>query len=200
MAWPASEGSRQIEHPFTQGQSVRLHRTLAAERVGEGFGLLGILENAGLRRWNSVFLHEVLGKHFGGFELGSTAVRPPNAETLVLEKIDDPHRQGVIRAYDSEVDFLVAGEHQQTLEVLGPNLDALHLRTVTCEALACDTRIPGSAPQFCRVGRPGDFPHQRVFASTGTDHQNFHESELKHESGEAERDNRSGAGSLTLIG
>ena len=69
-------------------------------------------------------LHELLAEDLGGLEPGGAAVGTPNGQTGLLEQIDDPQGERVVRTHHGQVGLLGAGELEQGGERLGADGDA----------------------------------------------------------------------------
>ena len=62
-------------------------------------------------------LHELLGENLAGLQLGGLAAGSENAQTALLEFVDEAQRQGDLRADDRQVDAGLKGEIGQPLDV-----------------------------------------------------------------------------------
>jgi hypothetical protein len=80
--------------------------------------------------WDSVAKHKVLGKRLGGFEPGSALIGTPDSETGGLKSIDDTQSQQVVRADNGKVRPHVAGESEETIDVVRSDRNILDGRSI----------------------------------------------------------------------
>ena len=162
------------ENAFAEGETVGFHGATAIEFVSKIFGGGGVVERASFGRRDAIFLHEILGENFGGFELGGFFVWAPNAQAARLKKINDAEGQRVVGADDGEVGFMFVGEFEERREIFGADRDVLDHRAVL-EPFERSTGVAWGAPELGGVGGLGELPDESVFAAAGTEDEDFHE-------------------------
>jgi len=111
--------------------------------------------------------HELLGKNLGGFESRRLAIGSPDAQTLLLEEIDNPKGQRIVWPDHGEIDLLFAGEAGQFGQVLRADIYTLDFSTgARRQRFLGDSRIARRAPHFFDVLRLRELPCQRMLAAT----------------------------------
>jgi hypothetical protein len=161
------------QNAFAEGEPVDFNRAAAFELAREIFGGSDVAERAGFGGGDAVFLHEVLGENFGGFELGGFFVCAPNAVAAGLEEIDDAEGEWVVWTDDGEVGFVLFDEVQEGGKVFGADWNVLDEGAVL-EAFEGDAGVAGGAPELGGVRGLGEFPDEGVFAAAGTEDEDFH--------------------------
>ncbi len=153
-------------HALAGGKPVRLDddgRTLFTHIIPGRFGGFETLVSAGR---NIVARAEILGETFGAFKLGGGFRRAESGDASGTQIIRQTRHQRRFRADNDEVDrlFLCKGNDGGVV---------FHIKhNQLC--VVGDAGIAGCSIKLIEQGRLGDFPRQRMFASAGTDQQNFH--------------------------
>ncbi|MNY09398.1 hypothetical protein D3C86_1423130 [compost metagenome] len=138
-------------------------RTLCTNIVLGRFGGLETLVSAGR---NIVARTEILGEALGAFKLGRRFRRSEGGDAGGTQIIRQTRNQRRFRADDNEVDCLFFRKGDDGRVVF-------HIKRNECRVVG-DAGISRGGIKFFKQGRLGNFPRQRMFASAGTDQQNFH--------------------------
>ncbi len=152
------------------GKPVRLDHDRSPHLPDIGLGLGGIAEALIGGGWNSVGLAEVLGEPLRTLELGGSLARAERLETGSGEVIDDADGERRFRPDHHKIHLVGLAEIDHGLMVCDIERDAF--------GLLRDPGIARGAPQFGQQWRAGDFPGQRMFASTGAEKKDVHGSLL----------------------
>src|SRR5437899_3306823 len=119
-----------------------------------------------MRRGNIVPLHEFLSETFAALELRGGSRWPEDAESALLEFVNDAEVERDLRADDSQVDAELLCERDQ-------RRDVLYIAGETF-GLIGDAAVAGGAVEVRDAGRLPQLPRYCVFAPAPADDQHFH--------------------------
>ena len=118
--------------------------------------------------------HEILREGFRGLELRGLLVRPPDAQAVLLEQVNNSDRKRVVRPDDRQVDPVLLREIEQLRQILRADANAFDRRLILHQPLQGDAGVGRRTPHPRDVRRLRELPDQGVFPPARTDDEDVH--------------------------
>ena len=157
---------RRHHHALAGGQAVGLDDDGRAVRIDVRMGCCSVGERRIRRGGDLVTGHEGLGVRLGAFKLCGGLRGPEDAQPTLTKEIDDASGQRTFGADHRERDLFADGELGQLVEV--------GQRQVVQPAIKRGAAVAGRDIDRLHAGRLQQLPGDRVLASAGANHENFH--------------------------
>ena len=154
------------DHAFASSQAVGLHHDGGTDFVDVGVRGGGVGEGVVSGGRDFVALHEVLGEGLGAFKLCSGLGRAKDAQTTRTEYVHHTLRQRRFRANDGQRDALFLREVRQRHRVADGDVGEGFVQ--------CGAAVARRHKHPLHLGALRQFPRQRVFPPTRTDHEHVH--------------------------
>jgi len=104
-----------------------------------------------------------------------------------LEEVDDTEGEWVIGADDGEIGGFAEGEFEEVGGFIGADGVAEDVGLIGEQPFGGDACVSRGAEDLGDAGGLSELPHERVFATPGTDDKQLHGSGVKQEEGGAEK-------------
>ena len=157
------------QHTFTGGKPVSLDHNSFGSGIKLSIdiitGFRRILKSFRSRSGDTVFYHEFFGEVFTAFQLGSDLIRAENLKTSRFENIHHTVAKRSLGTDNRQIDLFFDRKIGQFIQLIDFDIDAFRILS--------DTGVTGCTENFSHLRALFQLPHQRVFATAGTDHQNF---------------------------